>query len=38
MKQDFDDSFVKICIMLKVVDHKYCAKPDERRMSKEGGR
>ena len=37
IKKDFDDLFVKICMMLKIEDPKHYAKPDKRRMSKEGG-
>ncbi|GEM_PF-5897879 len=34
----FGDSFGKTCRMLGIADRKYFAKPDKRRMSKEGGR
>ncbi len=37
-KKDFDDSFVKIYMTVQMADHKHFAKPDERRMSKEGGK
>ena len=37
IKKDFVDSFGKICIMLKIADREHFAKPDKRRMSKEGG-
>ena len=36
-RKDFADLFGKICRMLQKIDQKHFAKPDKRRMSKEGG-